>query len=260
MFRRALRGPALSIAVTSGKGGVGKTQVSSNLSIALAQQGLKVLVVDADLGLASLDLAFGVTPEYNLLSVIEKEKKAKDILVEGPAGVQLLAACPGRYEMANLSRIEQQALVDAVEEASQGFDVVLIDTGAGIGSNSVIFAGWAEQVVLVSTPDPTALRDAYAMAKVLHKRSGVKRLNFIANQVASDREGIELHERLGGIVRRFLPLELDYLGPLRRDDVVRNACLQGVPFMMGAPDSTPARAIRAMAKRLSDRAEQRSVQ
>ena len=259
-FRRTLRGPKHTIAITSGKGGVGKTQVSANLSVAFAQMGLKVLILDADLGLASLDLALGVSPEYNLLSVLEKEKKARDIMVEGPAGVQLLAACPGRYEMANLSRTEQQALVEAVDEAAAGFDVLLIDTGAGIGSNSVIFAGWAEDVVLVTTPDPTSVRDSYAMAKVLNKRSGVDRIRFLANQVTNEREGMELHDRLTGIVKKFLPLELDYLGCIRRDDTVRSACIAGQPFMIHAPDSLPSRAVRAMASRLVTTNQQRSVQ
>ena len=238
------------VAVTSGKGGVGKTQVSANLAVALANQGKRVLIMDADLGLASLDLAFGVTPRHNLLSVLTGQRSVDEILVAAPAGVHLIPACPGRYDVANLDAAQRSRLWDLVEEVAQDFDVLVIDTGAGIGSNAVGFASYADDVLLVTTPDPTSLRDAYAMAKVLHRRAGVDRVQVVANQVHSEREGAEIHARMHSIVRRFLMLDLGYLGAIPIDAAVREHVAAGQPFVLGAPHSNAARAIEILARRL----------
>jgi flagellar biosynthesis protein FlhG len=242
--------PRLSIAVTSGKGGVGKTQLSANLALALAQRGLKVLLLDADLGLAGLDLALGVTPKYTLSDVLDGKLKPEEIIVEGPCGLRLLPACPGRYEMANLSPSERDMLTNAIDECAESYDVLLTDTGAGINSNSVSFAAAADEVILVATPDPTSMRDAYAMAKVLTKRAGVETLRFVANQVSSEAQAAEQHDTLRGLIRRFLPVELAYLGGIPRDEVVRQGAANGSPFLLRSPDGNAARAIQAIAQRL----------
>ncbi|HEX6246217.1 MAG TPA: AAA family ATPase, partial [Polyangiales bacterium] len=208
--------PRLSIAVTSGKGGVGKTQISANLAIALAQRGRKLLLLDADLGLAGLDLVLGVTPQHNLNDVLEGKLKAEEAVCEGPCGIRLLPACPGRYEMANLSPRDRDRLSNAIDECAAAYDVLLTDTGAGINSNSVSFAASADEVLLVATPDPQSMRDAYAMVKVLTKRAGVETIRFVANQVNSEAQGAELHDTLRGLIRRFLPTELSYLGCVPR--------------------------------------------
>lgn len=249
-FHRGDGGP-LTIAVTSGKGGVGKTQVSANVGVALAKQGeLSVLLLDADLGLASLDLALGLQPVNDLRSVLSGQCKIEDILIEGPCGVKLIPACPGRYEMANIGTKERRALIEAVEEVAEGFDVLVIDTGAGIGSNAVDFAAYADEVFLVCTPDPTSLRDAYAMAKVLHRRAGLDRIQVVANQVVNDAEGAALYDRIDGIVRRFLTLEMKYLGSIPRDEKVREAVSSGTPFVLGAASGVAARAIETIVRRL----------
>lgn len=242
--------PRLSIAVTSGKGGVGKTQLAANLALALAQRGLKVLLLDADLGLAGLDLALGVTPEHTLSEVLEGKLTPEQIIVEGPCGLRLLPACPGRYEMANLSPGERDMLTNAIDECAASYDVLLTDTGAGINSNSVSFASSADEVLLVATPDPTSMRDAYAMAKVLAKRAGVETIRFVANQVQSEAQAAEQHDTLRGLIRRFLPIELTYLGCIPRDEVVRQGAANGSPFLLKAPDGQAARAIQTVAQRL----------
>lgn len=244
------KGP-LSIAVTSGKGGVGKTQISANLAVAFAQRGLKTLLMDADLGLASLDLALGLQPVHTLQNVLEGRSKIEDIVIEGPCGVRLLPACPGRYEMANLAPADRDALANAVDSCAADYDVLITDTGAGIGSSSVSFAAGADHVILVATPDPTAMRDAYAMAKVLAQRAGVETIQFIANQVASEAQGGSLHSTLRGLIRRFLPVDLSFLGCVPRDEAVRVSAQAGLPFVLRAPASHGARAVQSIVQRLS---------
>ncbi|MET0339395.1 MAG: P-loop NTPase [Polyangiales bacterium] len=242
--------PKLSIAVTSGKGGVGKTQLAANLAVALAQRGLKTLLLDADLGLAGLDLALGITPAHTLNEVLDGKLKPEDIVCEGPCGLRLLPACPGRYEMANLAPSERDLLTNAIDHCAASYDVLLTDTGAGINSNSVSFAAGADEVLLIATPDPTSMRDAYAMAKVLAKRAGLETIRFVANQVSGEAQGAEQHATLSGLIRRFLPIELTYLGCIPRDELVRQGAASGSPFILRAPDSKPARAIQAIAQRL----------
>lgn len=240
----------LSIAVTSGKGGVGKTQLSANLAVALSQRGRKLLLLDADLGLAGLDLALGVKPQHTLSDVLEGRMRPEEILVEGPCGLRLLPACPGRYEMANLSPSDRDLLSNSIDECAAQYDVLLTDTGAGINSNSVSFASGADEVVLVVTPDPTSMRDAYAMAKVLAKRAGVETIRLVANQVSTEAQGAELHDTLRGLIKRFLPIELSYLGSVPRDENVRRGAASGTPFVLRAPDADAARAVQSIAARL----------
>lgn len=242
-----------SIAITSGKGGVGKTQLSANIALALARRGQKVLLLDADLGLASLDLALGIHPQADLLSVVRGERSIDDILVEAAPNLQLVPACPGRYEMANLGTAERERVRATIEELARRFDVLIIDTGAGIGANSVGFAALANEVLLVTTPEPTALRDAYAMAKVLNKRAGVDSLQLVANQVTSEAGGLEVYERLLGIAQRFLTLELSYLGCIPKDESVARAVVSGEPYVQGAPHCKAARALQSLVERLLQR-------
>lgn len=242
---------ALTIAITSGKGGVGKTQISANLATAFAARGKRVVVLDADLGLASLDLALGVAPGDDLLSVVRGERTMQDIIVRSDSGVDLVPACPGRFEMANMGKAERDRILSALRELAAGYDVVIIDTGAGIGTNAVEFAALADEVVLVATPDPTSLRDAYAMAKVLHRRHAVPTVQLVANQVGGEQEGEAVYERLQGIVSRFLQLDLGYLGCVPRDEMVARANASGAPFVVSAPRSFAARAVERIVNRLT---------
>lgn len=250
---------ARSIAITSGKGGVGKTQLSANIGLLLARAGERVLLVDADLGLASLDLALGVNPNRDLLSVVRGECQLQEIVIEAAPNLHLVPACPGRYEMANLQSAERERLHAALRELASQYDTLLIDTGAGIGANSVGFAALADQIVLVTTPDPTSLRDAYAMAKVLHRRAGVDSMHVITNQVASEADGHDVYERLLGITRRFLSLELDYLGCVPRDESVPRAVAQGQPYVIGSPRCVATRALETLVHKLIQRSKNPDV-
>jgi flagellar biosynthesis protein FlhG len=251
--RRSGIDTARSIAITSGKGGVGKTALSANIALLLGRRGQRVLLVDADLGLASLDLALGVHPHADLLAVVRGQCNINDILIECGEGVQLVPACPGRYEMANLQSAERERLHTVLRDLAAEFDTLIIDTGAGIGANAVGFAALANEILLVTTPDPTSLRDAYAMAKVLHRRAGVDTINVIANQVNSEAGGLDVYERLQGIARRFLPLELEYLGCIPKDESVARAVANGEPCVIGAPHCKAARALESLVNKLIDR-------
>lgn len=248
--RRVRAGSTWTVAVTSGKGGVGKTQVSANLTIGLAQQGMRVLALDADLGLASLDLALGAQPRGDLIHVLRGEASLADVVVPIAPGVDLVPACPGRYEMANLDDQSRDRLVDLVYELAESYDVLLVDTGAGIGASTIAFAAEADEVVLVATPDPSSLRDAYAMAKILRVRADVRRLHLVANFVTSTQDGIALRNRLQGIVDRFFVLDLELAASIPEDREVVTANRAGRPVVLGAPDSAAARALQSLAYRI----------
>lgn len=245
--RRVRTGSTWTVAVTSGKGGVGKTQVSANLAIGLAQQGMRVLLLDADLGLASLDLALGARPRGDLVHVVRGEASLSDVLVPIAHGVDLVPACPGRYEMANLDDRSRDRLLDLVYELAESYDVLLVDTGAGIGASTIAFAAEADEVILVATPDPSSLRDAYAMAKVLRVRADVRRLHVVANFVGSTHEGIALCKRLQGIVDRFFVLDLELAASVPEDREVVMGNRAGRPVVLGAPESAGARAFQSLA-------------
>ena len=248
--RKGQSGPCRSFAVTSGKGGVGKTQFAANLGVTFAQRGLRVLMLDADVGLASLDLALGIKPHDDLRAVVRGDAAIEDVLCEGPEDIHLVPACPGRYDMANMSDSERARLQTAVDELADDYDVLIVDTGAGIGSSAVSFAASADEVLLVVTPDPTSLRDAYAMAKVLHRRSGVDHVNVVCNQVSSDAQGLEVFERLEQIVRRFMSLHVEYVGCIPYHSSVREAVANGMPYVLAAPKGQPSRAVQSIARRV----------
>jgi flagellar biosynthesis protein FlhG len=248
--RRTRGGATWTVAVTSGKGGVGKTQVSANLAVGLAQQGLRVLLLDADLGLASLDLALGARPRADLVEVVRGQATLGDVLVPVAHGLDLVPACPGRYEMANLDASSRDRLSDLVRELAESYDVLLIDTGAGIGASTIAFAAEADEVILVATPDPSSLRDAYAMAKVLQVRADVRRLHLVANFVGSSREGLALRDRLQSIVDRFFVLDLDLAASIPVDPEVVEANRAGHPVILGSPESSGARALQSLSHRI----------
>lgn len=218
----ALRGPRV-IAVTSGKGGVGKTNVTANLALALARRGRRVLVLDADLGLGNVDVLLGLVPRATLADVLRGDRRLADILVEGPGGIRILPACSGLQELTALREDQRLALRDELDEAAGEADVLLIDTGAGISANVLFFAGLAGDILVVASPEPTAMADAYALMKVLSRREVGRRFRLLVNLAASPREGLEVHRRLGLVADRFLDIAIEYLGAVPADDHVRLA-------------------------------------
>jgi flagellar biosynthesis protein FlhG len=215
--------PVQVVAVTGGKGGVGKTSVCANLGVSLARRGHATMLFDADLGLANVEVLLGLHSRRNLSHVMDGQVGLEEILVEGPAGLKIVPGASGVSRMASLSRAEQAGLVQAFSALSLPVDFLLVDTAAGIAPEVTGFASAAHEVVVVVCDEPASLTDAYALIKVLNREHGVKRFHFVANMVAGVQAGRRLYDKLAQVTDRFLDLVLAYLGSIPMDDQLRRA-------------------------------------
>ena len=240
--------PINVIAVTSGKGGVGKTNVSVNLAVSMASQRKSVVLFDADLGLANVDIALGLKPEYDILHVISGERTLEEVLVDGPKGVKIVPASSGVAEMANLSAEQQAGLVRAFSELSMPVDTLIVDTGAGIEPAVLTFASACQEIIVVICDEPTSITDAYALIKVLNKDCGVQRFQVLANMVDNETQGRQLFEKISRVADRFLDINLGYVGAIPRDDYLRKAVQQQSPVVQSFPRSQSAKALMKLAK------------
>jgi flagellar biosynthesis protein FlhG len=242
--------PTQVIAVTSGKGGVGKTNVAVNLAASLARDGQRVMLFDADLGLANVDVALGLKPRYDIQHVLSGERSLKDILVEGPGGIQVVPASSGVARMASLTATEQAGLVHAFSSLPDPVDTLIVDTGAGIDSAVLTFTAACHEIIVVLCDEPTSLTDAYALIKVLNQQCGIKRFQLLANMVESDLQGRQLYEKISRVVDRFLDLHLGYLGAIPRDDYLRRAVRAQRAVVLEYPRSDASRALEDIARRV----------
>lgn len=242
--------PVRVLAVASGKGGVGKTNVSVNLAVALAHMGRKVLVFDADLGLANVDVMLGLHPTYNLSHVLSGERSLEEILVEGPAGVRIIPASSGVQRMAELDPAEHAGLIRAFSELSADVDVLLVDTAAGISDSVVSFSKAAQEVIVVVCDEPASITDAYALIKLLNKEHNVRRFRVLANMAHSPQEGRELFAKIVKVTDRFLEdVVLDFMGSVPFDEYLRKAVQKQRPVVEAYPRSKAAQAFTALAKK-----------
>jgi flagellar biosynthesis protein FlhG len=237
------------IAVTGGKGGVGKTTIAINLAVALAARGREVLLLDADLGLANVDVMLGLSPRFNLAHVLSGECTLEDAIVTGVRGLSVIAGASGVKRMANLSTAEHAGIIRAFEELYHCIDVLLIDTAAGLGDSVLTFCQAAQDVVVVVCDEPAALTDAYGLIKVLSRDQGVGRFRILANQVRNAVHGRELHMKLARVCDRFLNVTLDYLGSVPLDRYARAAVQKQGPVIEIFPSSPAALAIKNVAER-----------
>lgn len=241
--------PVRVIAVTGGKGGVGKTNVSVNLAVAMADMGRRTMVLDADLGLANIDIMLGLHPEYDLSHVLNGERTLKEVIVEGPGGVMVVPASSGVQKMAELSRVEHAGLIQAFSEVGADVDVLIVDTAAGISDTVVSFSRAAQEVVVVVCDEPASITDAYALIKLLNREYGVNRFRVLANMARSAEEGRNLYNKLCRVTDRYLEVMLNYMGSVPYDDSLRKAVKGQKPVVHAFPRSQSAQAFKNLAKK-----------
>jgi len=238
------------LSFTSGKGGVGKTHIVVNLAYALQSLGARVMLLDADLGLANVDVLLGLTPRFTIQHVLEGHKALDDVLVTGPAGMLILPASSGVQELVDLSDSQRLQLLTALETLQHDIDFLLIDTGAGISANVLYFNVAAQDIVVVVTPEPTSITDAYALMKVLYTKYAEKRFKVIMNAVAHAVEAKEAFRRLNMVTERFLNISIDYLGCIPHDAAFSQAVRQQKALLEVYPGSAAAQGFRSLAQHL----------
>lgn len=241
--------PPRVIAVTGGKGGVGKTAIAVNLAVALAEVGRRTLLVDTDLGMANVDVMLGLTPRFTLADVIEGRCSVGDTVIEGPRGLLVVPAAAGRRQMAELTTAEHIGLVRAFSDLDAPLDAMVIDTAAGVSDAVLTFSQAAQDVVLVVCNEPASINSAYALLKLLAKERNVARVQVLANMVRSAAEGRELFEKLARASERFLDVVLSYLGAVPHDEWMRRAIQRQQSVVEAFPSCASALAIRDLARR-----------
>ena len=244
-----------TIAVASGKGGVGKTNVAANLAISLQKLGRKVMIVDADLGLSNIDVLLHLAPKHNIRSLLSGKMLLKDILVEGPHGIQILPAGSGVQELTALDEFQRLRIMEAFDTYDGDIDVLIIDTAAGIAENVAFFCIAAQEIIVVTSPEPTAMTDAYALIKVLYTRYQERDFLVLVNSAKDAREGFEVFRRLSLAADRFLALSLDYLGYLPLDQAVPTAVRAQRAFVDMYPNKAISKLMREIAHKFIDQPE-----
>lgn len=247
------------ISVTSGKGGVGKSNVVSNLAIALSAQGKKVLLIDADLGLGNLDVLLGLSPTYNLNHVMSGEKTVMEILIDGPAGIKIIPAGTGVQELTSLGQHEKLKLLDELDMLEEQFDIMIIDTEAGISENVTYFTVAAQEIFVVVTPEPTSITDAYALIKLLATRYSEHHFKVLVNMAKDSEDALEVFRKLANVAGRFLDISLDYLGCVVKDEKVVEAVKRQKAVMELFPDSEASACFATLARRVIDNKRQSGV-
>ncbi len=238
------------LSITSGKGGVGKTAVVSNVAVALARLGKKVLIIDADLGLANVDVVLGISPPYNLNHFFNGERTLEEVMVEGPHGLKILPAGSGVQQFTRLDGQLKMRLIDALDALEEHFDVVLIDTEAGISDNVTYFNVAAQDILVVTTPEPTAITDAYALMKLLSTQYHQKRFLLAVNSVRNADEGLDVFEKLTMVSGRYLDIFIEYLGAIPFDRKMHDSVRQQQVMVELYPDNKVAKAFVDLAETL----------
>jgi flagellar biosynthesis protein FlhG len=240
------------VAIASGKGGVGKSNVAVNLAVRLSAAGRKVVLLDADMGLANVDVLCNVDAPLNLSHVVTRRRELSEVILNAPGGFRLISGASGMARMADLEDADRQRVLEGLATIESDADYILIDTGAGISQNVLTFAHHADQVLVVTTPEPTAVTDAYALIKMINRQPGVRRLSLLVNQAADATEGQAVYNRVAKVARQFLGITVFDAGYIPTDEAVPKAVRQRVPFMLSAPRSQAAAAVGRLAARLEE--------
>ncbi|MBN1613649.1 MAG: MinD/ParA family protein [Deltaproteobacteria bacterium] len=238
------------IAITSGKGGVGKTNITANLGYFLSKMKKRIMIIDADMGLANIDLILGLTPKYNLYHVLKGERTIADTLMVGPGGIKILPSASGIQEITELSKGQKLALLDELNAVNENLDFVLIDTGAGIAGNVMYFNMAAKEIIVVTSPEPTSLTDAYALIKILYRRYARKRFRILVNMVKDPAEGKEIFKRLSHATDHFLNITIEYLGYILYDDKLPEAVKRQKALAELHPYAPASKCMASLAEKL----------
>ncbi|MBL1277744.1 MAG: MinD/ParA family protein [Ectothiorhodospiraceae bacterium] len=242
--------PVRVIAVTSGKGGVGKTNVSVNIGVSMSSQGKNVMLMDADLGLANVDVMLGLHPKYDLSHVLKGEHTLEEVVCIGPQGIRVVPASSGLQTMAELSTAEHAGVISAFSELTNAPDVLIVDTAAGISDNVVTFSRAAQEVVVVVCDEPASITDAYALIKLLNREYGIYRFRIITNMVGSAQEGRALYNKIVKVTDRYLDAALDFMGVVPQDEFLRKAIQKQRAVVEAYPRSKSALAFKKLASKV----------
>jgi flagellar biosynthesis protein FlhG len=236
--------------ITSGKGGVGKTAVVANTAVLLAKLGKRVLILDADLGLANIDVVFGLAPSQNLNHFFSGESDLPSILVEGPLGIKILPAGSGVQRFTRLDSQQKLRLLDGLDSMHNDFDFVLIDTEAGISENVTYFNTAAQEILVVTTPEPTAITDAYALMKLLSNQYQEKHFSLIVNFIKNEEEALDVYRKITMVANRYLDISIDYMGSIPKDPQMIDAIRKQQVLVQLFPESKTCSAFEALARNL----------
>ena len=242
--------PVQVVAITGGKGGVGKTSVSINLSLALAEMGRRVALLDADLGLANIDVLLGLSPKRNLADVLAGDCSIMDVMLDGPGGIKIIPASSGTQNMAELSAQEHAGLIHAFSEIGNQIDILIVDTAAGISDTVVSFVRAAQEVLVVVCDEPSSITDAYALIKLLNSQYGMVRFRVLANMTRTTQEGQKMFNKLTNVTDRFLDVTLQYVGHIPFEESVRKAIQKQKPVYELFPRSKVSLAFKALAAKV----------
>ncbi|MDI9404665.1 MAG: MinD/ParA family protein, partial [Limnohabitans sp.] len=238
---------ARAIAISSGKGGVGKTNLAVNLAVSFAQRGKRVALLDADLGLANADVLCGITPRATLEDVVAGERTLDEVMVQAPGGFRLIPGASGVSRLADMGQSQRRDVFQQLMELEREVDVIIVDTGAGIGANTMAFAAAAHSILLATTPEPTSIADAYGAVKTLVARGRRDGLRLVVNMASSEDEARAVHARIDRVARAFLSARLEYAGSVPLDTAVSAAVRKRQPFTLVSPSTPAATALRRLA-------------
>lgn len=238
------------IAVASGKGGVGKTSLTVNLAIALAKAGKKVMILDADLGMANVDIMMGLTPRHNLHDVMEGRKRISDIVLEGWEGVKIVPGCSGIFEADDIQRIRREALMKELEHYGRDMDYILVDTGAGISKVVLGFVASADDVIIVVTPEPTSIADGYGIIKILSRFKLHKKVHLVVNMANNIQEAEEAARKIEVVANTYLDISIKRLGAIYADSNVKKSIKEMTPYIIKYPRGQTAICVMKIAENI----------
>ncbi len=249
------------ITVTSGKGGVGKSNACVNLAIEFKKLGKRVIIFDADFGLANIEVIFGIIPKYNLFDMIYNNKQIDDIITKGPLGIEFVSGGTGVAELLKLDKYQINYMLEKLYDLDRLADIIIIDTGAGISDQVLEFVLSSNELLLVTTPEPTALTDAYAVLKAIKKKNlGMAKINLLVNQVEYKNEGVDIYEKLNSVAQKYLDIDIVHIGSLPNDKHLVKSVVEQKPVTLLYPNCAISRAYRDLANTLlNEKVQKRGI-